>query len=87
VTTGREITHGAHCEPDSDGHCAICGDEAIEAKVLAVDDAAGLAHVELLEGGARAAIALDLVEEIQVGDVLLVHQGFAIGRVAPENPT
>ena len=86
MTTGREITRGAHCEPDSDGHCALCADEAIEAKVLSVDDAAELAHVELLDGGARMAIALDLVEDVHVGDVLLVHQGFALSRVAAENP-
>ncbi|MDQ6830678.1 MAG: HypC/HybG/HupF family hydrogenase formation chaperone [Gemmatimonadota bacterium] len=68
-----------HCTPDASGHCTLCGDDAVEAMVIAVDSAARLATARV--GGAIAIVALDLVDGVAEGDVVLVHQGFAIGRL------
>lgn len=68
------------CVPTADGHCSICGDEAMLGRVVAVDNASGTA--EVVHDGATATVAIDLVEHVAVGDQLLVHLGFAIGRVA-----
>jgi hydrogenase maturation factor len=67
------------CTPGPDGACALCGDVAHPATVLAVDAAARMAAVEL--GGARVEVATDLVGRVRAGETLLVHQGFAIGRL------
>lgn len=67
------------CAPGADGSCAVCGDEALPARVFAVDAALRAAWVEVR--GAVVEIALDLVEGVGVGDTVLVHQGFAIARV------
>lgn len=68
-----------HCVPDSAGHCSICGDEATAAQIRALDRAGGTALV--LMGGVERTIALDLLEDAKVGDQVLVHMGFAIGRI------
>ena len=67
------------CEPGPDGTCALCGDEATPGRVLAVDAGTRTAEVAM-PGGARH-VALDLVDDVAVGDEVLVHQGFAISRV------
>ncbi len=36
------------------------------------------------QGGASLRIRTDLVEEVAVGDYVLVHAGFAIQRIDPE---
>jgi hydrogenase maturation factor len=81
------------CDPAAPGGCAICGDEALPARVVSIDALARSASVRLLEGGSGGAVvrdttggavlaaALDLVDGVGVGDVVLVHQGFVIGRV------
>lgn len=78
------------CDPAAPGGCAICGDEALPARVLHVRSAAGLASVVMLATGMSndAAlrgqgldVALDLVDGIGAGDTVLVHQGFIITRV------
>ena len=35
-------------------------------------------------GGIKVRIALHLVEDIQVGDYVLIHTGFAIEKISPE---
>ncbi len=60
-------------------HCSLCGDEALPAVVRAVHEEDATADVTMACGVDR--VALDLVEAVQVGDTLLVHQGFAIARV------
>jgi len=62
------------------------GDEemclAVPAKVIAVDG--NVAVVDL--AGTRARARLDaLGEEVRVGDYLLIHTGFAIRRLDPED--
>lgn len=77
--SSRDVT--SVCTPDVTGHCTLCGDDAAEAVVLAVDAVTRLAVVRL--GGGSATIALDLLDGagVTVGDRVLVHQGFAIGRL------
>ena len=53
---------------------------AIPMKVLAVEGVT--AQVD--QGGARKEVRIDLLEEVGVGDYVLVHAGFAISRVDPE---
>lgn len=67
------------CEPDPvTGRCATCADEALRARVLRVgEDALAEAEME----GAVVTVAIELVEDVRPGDVLLVHAGVAIGRV------
>lgn len=78
------------CDPAAPGGCALCADEALRAGVMSVDTQARMASVALLgdgnagrdtADGAVIAAALDLVDGISVGDVVLVHQGFVISRV------
>ncbi|MEP6691921.1 MAG: HypC/HybG/HupF family hydrogenase formation chaperone [Gemmatimonadaceae bacterium] len=67
------------CAPDAGGHCSLCGDDAVEAIVVAVDDGARLATAQV--NGALMTVAIDLVDGVTAGDVVLVHQGFAIDRL------
>lgn len=69
------------CVPDDAGRCSLCADEAVEARVSAVDEARGMASVQLAGGAQVTLVALDLVDGIVAGDLVLVHQGFAIGRL------
>jgi hydrogenase maturation factor len=67
------------CTFGADGHCITCSDEALEVRVLYVDEENGLAQVTL--DGASEEIDITLVENIAPGDVLLVHGGIAIARI------
>jgi hydrogenase maturation factor len=69
----------AHCELDAEGHCITCSDEALHARVLRVDQEAGLAEVTIKDTSEE--IDITLVESVAPGDVLLVHGGVAIARV------
>ena len=66
------------CTPGPDGHCALCADEGLPGQVLALQDD-NMALVAMSR--AEQAVALDLVEDAQVGDWVLVHLGFAIARL------
>ena len=67
-----------YCTLDHDG-CVTCSDAGIPVRVLSVGG-----HDALCEdaAGNRAEIAVELVEPVGVGEVLLTHGGVAIGRVA-----
>ena len=67
------------CALDGDGHCITCSDEALQVRVLSVDEENGLAQVTL--NGTEEEIDISLVESIAPGDVLLMHGGVAIARV------
>lgn len=67
------------CASDSPGGCGVCGDVAIAGEVRELGG--GIATI-LTEGGPLTA-ALDLVDDVRVGDEVLVHQGFIIARVTP----
>ncbi len=55
---------------------------AIPAKVERIDAAAEMATVSL--DGVRKEISLVLVEDVEVGDYVLVHVGYALNKVSPE---
>lgn len=55
---------------------------AVPARVLEVNQAADTALVSL--GGIRRAVSLALVEDTAVGDYVLVHVGYALTRISPE---
>lgn len=77
------VPAGQACEVTVDGHCAVCGDEALVGTVVAIERGAGAGAgtAEVNVGGTVWTVALDLVDGVAVGDAVLVHQGFAIGRV------
>jgi hydrogenase maturation factor len=62
-------------------HCVTCGDEALAMRVRKLDAERGLALCEDADGR-RESIEIALVEEVAVGDELLVHAGTAIARAA-----
>ncbi|CAN5832179.1 hypothetical protein BH23GEM9_BH23GEM9_30260 [soil metagenome] len=70
------------CTTDVHGHCSLCGDEAVPGVVISLLVADGMASVRTASGMLTA--ALDLVGDVRIGDVLLVHQGFAITKVSHE---
>ena len=67
----------ASCQADS-GCCDVCGDSAVIGRIVAIGEAR-TASVALADG-TMATVALDLVDA-RIGDDVLVHIGFAIGRI------
>ncbi len=61
-----------------DEACITCGDVAVEARVVAVRGATAIVESE----GAREEVAVDLVEGVGEGDVLLCHAGVALEKLA-----
>jgi D-sedoheptulose 7-phosphate isomerase len=57
--------------------CITCGDNAVPATIVAVDGVSAVVE----RGGVREEVAVDLVEEAAVGDVVLCHAGVALERV------
>ncbi len=55
---------------------------AIPARILETDPATDTAIVSL--GGVRKSISLALVDDAGVGDYVLVHVGYALNRISPE---
>ena len=52
--------------------CITCGDAAVTATVV---------HVVVDAGGAHEQVAIELVEPVVVGDLLLCHAGIALEKV------
>ncbi len=71
------------CGMDEVGYCITCADEALPARVLSVDAAAGLALVEVI--GTTTEIDITLVEAVASGDWLLVHGGVAIAHAEEQD--
>jgi hydrogenase maturation factor len=67
------------CVLDAEGRCITCSDEALQVRVLSVDEVKGLAQVTL--NGTVEEIDISLVDSIAPSDILLVHGGVAIERV------
>jgi hydrogenase maturation factor len=63
--------------------CITCGDEAFEMRVLQVDRERELALCAD-PAGERSSVEIALVLPVARGDVLLVHAGTAIARLAPD---
>ncbi len=55
---------------------------ALPAKVVALDAATDMATVAL--GEVKKDISLALVEDVQIGDFVLIHVGYALNKVSPE---
>lgn len=54
---------------------------AIPAKVVSILDD-NMASVDI--GGVRKEISVSLVEDIEVGDYVIIHTGFALSKLDPE---
>lgn len=61
-------------------HCVTCGDTGVPERVLAIDEARGLALCQS-EDGARESVEIALVASLTVGDTVLVHAGTALVRL------
>lgn len=59
--------------------CSLCGDEAVRGVVVTVDRGSDTASIQV--DGQCQTVALDLVQDVNPGDTVMVHQGFAIARV------
>ena len=64
------------------GGSAMC--LAIPGKVVSVRDEAGMRAARVEFGGVTREAFLDYVPEAGVGDYVVVHAGFAISRIDPE---
>jgi hydrogenase maturation factor len=62
-------------------HCVTCADEGVAMRVVAIDDARGLALCEAVAGGGRESVEIALVEPVAPGDALLVHAGTALAKL------
>jgi hydrogenase maturation factor len=58
-------------------HCITCGDDGVAERVLAIDEARGLALCERPDG-AHESVEIALVAPVAVGDTVLVHAGTAL---------
>jgi hydrogenase maturation factor len=65
---------------DDAHHCVTCGDDGTPERVLAIDEARGLALCEG-ESGAHETVEIALVAPVAVGDTVLVHAGTALARL------
>lgn len=55
---------------------------AIPARVVSIDTASDMATVDL--GGVQKSVSLALVEGVQVDDYVLVHVGYALNKLDPD---
>ncbi|MGB5834698.1 MAG: HypC/HybG/HupF family hydrogenase formation chaperone [Thiohalocapsa sp.] len=55
---------------------------AIPAQILEIDQTTDTATVSL--GGVRKPVSLALVEHVAIGDYVLIHVGYALNRISPE---
>ncbi len=76
-----EESSSLQCEPEHG--CITCGDEAVELRVIKIDEDRGLALCERADG-ARETVETAFVLPVSLGDRLLVHAGTAIARLEEE---
>ena len=57
--------------------CITCSDEAVEAMVVELDGVEAIVRFD----GAEERVAVDLVPDATVGDLLLCHAGIALERL------
>lgn len=55
---------------------------AVPAEIISISDDGRSALVSL--DGVKRAVSLDLVDEVQMGDYVLIHVGFALQVISPE---
>jgi D-sedoheptulose 7-phosphate isomerase len=63
-----------------DDACITCGDVAVAARVVSVEGETAMIEKD----GAREQVAIDLVEQVSVGETLLCHAGVALEKVQGE---
>lgn len=61
--------------------CPTCKDEGLPARVLSIDAATNMAIAQLDSG--QSEVALDLLSDVRVGDLILVHLDTAIAKLDP----
>ncbi|MEP7199999.1 MAG: HypC/HybG/HupF family hydrogenase formation chaperone [Chloroflexota bacterium] len=61
--------------------CPACKDEGLPARVLAIDERTRVATAQL--NGGESEVALDLLDDVRVGDFVLVHLDTAIAKLNP----
>ncbi len=59
-----------------DTHCITCGDEALPATVVSLDERLDVAVVEI--DGQTTEVDISLVDGVAIGDTVLVHGGVAL---------
>ncbi len=57
--------------------CLTCGDVAVAARVVEVTGSTALVEA----GGSREQVAIELVEPVALGELLLCHAGIAIEKL------
>ena len=67
-------------------HCVTCSDEGVPMRVAALHSDPELATC-VDDAGARTEVMTALVEDVRIGDRLLVHAGTALLRLEPEPET
>ncbi len=55
---------------------------ALPALVVSIDEASEMATVAL--AGVRKAISIALLDDVAIGDYVLVHVGYALHKISPE---
>ncbi len=70
-------------KPECDAHfsCPMCSDEGLPGRVLTIDETNNTAIVKIESG--KQEVALDLVDDVKVGDFVLVHLDTAIAKLNP----
>lgn len=76
----EQMLPDSHCTLDRDG-CVVCSDAGIPLRVVSIENDDALCEDA---SGNRTEIALELVQPVAVGEVLLTHGGVAIGKIEPE---
>ncbi|MEO7238060.1 MAG: HypC/HybG/HupF family hydrogenase formation chaperone [Gemmatimonadales bacterium] len=69
------------CGSSTGERCTLCGDEGLPGVVVSLNARERTAVVRLADG--PQTVALDLVDGVETGQTVLVHQGFAIARMEP----
>lgn len=65
--------------------CPTCKDEGLPGRVQSIDSATNLAIVKMENG--ENEVALDLLDDVRVGEFILVHIGTAIAKLNPDDVT
>ena len=61
-------------------HCITCSDDGCEMTVLEIDAVRMLALCEEADGS-HSSVEIALVDDVRLGDTLLVHAGTALARL------
>jgi hydrogenase expression/formation protein HypC len=72
------------CSKNPDGprlSCPTCKDEGVPVRVVSVDVASKVAVAWL--NGEETELAIDLLDDVRVGDVILIHLDMAIAKLNP----